>query len=67
MWYWQGKEPYPEWRMGTSACTPYSDTADPIPGLLLLANYTIQTLYFNKRQLASKHTFTVVHKIFVFA
>jgi hypothetical protein len=53
--------------MGTSACTPYSDTADPIPGLLLLANYTIQTLYFNKRQLASKHTFTVVHKIFVFA
>jgi len=48
--------------MGTSACTSYSDTADPIPGLLQVANYIIQILYFSKRRLASKHTLTVVHK-----
>jgi hypothetical protein len=67
MWYLQGKEPYPEWRMGTSVCTSYSDTADPIPGLLQVANYIIQTLYFSKHRLASKHTLTVVHKIFILA
>jgi hypothetical protein len=52
---------------GTSASTPYSDTAEPISGLLLVANYIIQTLYFSKHRLASKRTLTVVRKIFILA